>query len=212
MLYLDHMSTSNQLALATITGKTPGRKLTSPDQLNVGDILILDNLYYQITRIDPLYYSFVIGTAPTSDVVVATGQNNLEIKFPSNTLPDPSEIYFFNGIGIDGTLTFQIEFPYGTPRFTPHGAPVFLTSVDASKEFPLPISMFVNSNNPLALKINTPSNFVQATVWLFGKKLQVTVVQQGSITAPGTALNAIANGANWWKGFSTWTEKPSTGE
>jgi len=42
--------------------------------------------------------------------------------------------------------------------------------------------------------------------------LQVTVFQQGTITAPGTALNAIANGANWWKGFTTWTEKPSTGE
>jgi len=212
MLYLDHMSTSNQLALATITGKTPGRKLTSPDQLNVGDILILNDLYYQIQRIDPLYFSFTIGTAPTSDVVVSTNLSNYELKFPASTLPNPNEIYYFNAIGIDGTITFQIEFPWGTPRFTPHGAPVFLTSVDASKEFPLPIAMFIDSNNPLALKINTPSNFVQATVWLFGKKLQVTVVQQGTITAPGTALNAIANGANWWKGFTTWTEKPSTGE
>ncbi|MGC8569504.1 MAG: hypothetical protein ACP5LW_05820, partial [Nitrososphaeria archaeon] len=68
-------------------------RVTSPMELEVGDVLKLDNLYYQIVGKDILYYQFSV----TTSIVSAGGQaTNVPIK---EMTPQTNEIFYIDSIG-----------------------------------------------------------------------------------------------------------------
>lgn len=175
-----------------------GKKVIDPTQLQLGDVILLDGLYYQILAEDSLYYSFTIGTGSDVDVTVAADEDNVEHPLPSVLTPEQNGLYWIGGIAVDGNFSIMWEYPFGTRRGTPHGEPVFIDSTMSSKYDPYPISMWISPNERGGFADNTPANFVQGTMWVFGKKFKVSV-----ITA-SLANSLISQGANFYKGVSTY--------
>ena len=174
-----------------------GKKVIDPTQLQPGDVISLDSIYYMILTEEPMYYRFTIGTSTGVDVQVSAGENNVEHPFPTNLSPETDGLYWIGGLGVDGNFSMMYEYPFGTRRGTPHGVPVFIDSTMASKYDPYPVSIWIKPNTKGGFADNTPSNFVQGAIWAFGMKFKVQVI-------PATQANAlIAQGANFYKGVST---------
>lgn len=76
-----------------------------------GTILKIGNEFYRIDNEEVLHYKYT----PASSVA-AGGSANAKM---SELLPTKHYLYWVRAIGVDGGLSFQIQYPINTPRNTP---------------------------------------------------------------------------------------------
>lgn len=183
-----------------------GIKVESPYDLNVGDVIKLDQLYYQITEKDELIYPVTVGVGTGYGIQLTTQSglpltppfSNQDVQLPSTLSPENNGLYYLYSMGIEGTLQAQWEYPFGNKRQTPHGASLPLDSKMAGKYDPWVIDAWILPNTPGGLSLTVPSGFVSGTIWFTGLRFRVSIIT----AAEKEAL--INQGANWYEGVSSY--------
>ncbi len=146
-------------------------KLESPLELEVGDVLKLDTMYYQIIGKDVLYYQFQV---TTSTVSAGGSTNNVNVK---ELTPQNNEIFYIDSIGISGAVSVQPQYPAGNNRGTPALKVIYLDERYAPSLDPMHFGIFVVYPNYPGLNISAPIYWNgNASVWFFGRKFKVRVI------------------------------------
>ena len=154
--------------------------------VKIGDIILKDNLYYEITSVEPLYYEYEV----TTSTVTPGGTANVTID---NLTPGSSEAYIIEKVGISGAISIMVQVPPGQPIGTPKGERIYLDELMASKYQPADVEVILLTSDKIGLGISAPSTWNgNASVWFYGVKAKVRQISAAEAT--NIKLKADARG------------------
>ena len=132
-------------------------------RLEKGDCLHADHLYYLIGKVEKLRYSEAITDIP--------GAVDAIHDINPGLVPLKEEVYYWEGLGMDGPGQFMLQYPKGNPIFTPKGVRVLIDQLEAPRLDPMRVDMHIlPATFPTILGSNPWAAPANTTAWFYGWK------------------------------------------
>jgi hypothetical protein len=156
--------------------------LESP--ISKGTKLKVGSEIYEVLSEEELKYSY---TPPAAYAAAASNAVRM-----TELLPAIGYIYWIQTIGVNGGLSFQIQFPHSVPRNTPTANPAqYYTRRDAHWLDPADISFFITERLEPSLFIINNEAIAQTSIFVFkGLKFKVRKLQPGEVN-PSEVIDVV---------------------
>lgn len=107
------------------------------------------------------------------EATLTTLQDTIE-KFDDDLVPNRDFLYHIVKVAVNGFLEFQLQYPEGTPHWSPHGATLRLNNMNAMYPNGIKASFFIqNPNYPVYNIYNPKAYTVTGEFWFWGWKYTI---------------------------------------
>lgn len=147
--------------------------LTEPSPVKKGDVVKVDDDFYLIKKLEPLYYKYQ-NLSGGVDQGFASSVYSI-----TDLIPSPNFLYYITGIGFNGDFEAQLKFQSGHARNAPNSKSTHrLTQLHAHYLKPFSFKFCLKASDTLDLDINISNSFsgVKGEVWFYGWKYEVKLV------------------------------------
>ena len=133
--------------------------------LDVNDVLVLDGLVYQITKVQRMRDKETVSLAANTSAII----NDLK----QNLTPDNDQVYFLEEFTFTGPTTHMLQYPKGNPINTPHGLDMEM------EEWMTPwlLNLFIKpATYPTLVSSNPVNAIISQDIWFFGYIYWIQVI------------------------------------
>ena len=153
--------------------------------LSKGQILVLDNIAYRVTKAERLI--------DKETVSLTANQTGVTTDLKTNLTPDPGQIFFLEDMDFTGPTRHSIQYPKGNPWFTPHGIDVKFEE----NHMPFTINVHVKpATYPTLFSDNLVAATVSQDVYFYGWIYWLEVITADEVEAArkaGTRVLEVEN-------------------